>query len=273
MRLIRITDAADSRLDPYRLVRDRESANDSSGLFVGETALVIQCMLRVPGQTVSILAAERHEPRVREMLAGATDAPEVFLVPDHIVESIVGFNLHRGLLAIGRRPAPRTLASILPPASAPALVLCVESVNNIDNIGQLFRIAAAFGCCGVLLSPDCHDPLYRKSLRVSCGCALLLPHARSADWEADLRAVHATHGFALIGATGSGDVTLEQLAAHPPGQRLALLVGAEYTGLSPQALRACAIRARIPMAAGIDSLNVAVAAAVFLSRLSPFLQR
>jgi tRNA G18 (ribose-2'-O)-methylase SpoU len=149
----------------------------------------------------------------------------------------------------------------------------VESVNNIDNIGQLFRVAAAFGCCGALLSPDCHDPLYRKSLRVSCGCALLVPHARSTDWSADLRAVRATHGLTLIGATGSADVTLEQLAAQPIGSRVALMVGAEYAGLSAEALQACAVRARIPMATGVDSLNVAVAAAVFLSRLSPVLQR
>lgn len=288
MAFIPIHDPADPQLAPYRAIRDRPHPA-GEGFFIGETALVIQAMLERPGCVQSILAAQRHEGRVRQMLEraqGDRDAagvsPDVFLVPDSIVEPLAGFNLHRGLLALGRRPAPRTLDTLLAegagmgaPAGGSPLLLCVEDVNNIDNIGQLFRVAAAFGCAGVLLSPRCHDPLYRKSLRVSCGHALRLPHARSTDWLADLRALRQQHGYQLVGATGAGSMTLaeftEGLRARPTEPfRAALLVGAEFEGLAAETLEHCSVRLRIPMAPGVDSLNVAVAAAVILSRLAEF---
>ncbi len=280
MTFIAIQDHLDPRLEHYRLVQDRDRTTPSAraGLFIGETAVVIQAMLRVRGCTMSILAAERHEERVRELIAQSPESdspPDVFLVPDRIVEPLTGFNLHRGLLAVGRRPAARTLESFVPPPGLGALLLCVESVNNMDNIGQLFRVAAAFGCCGALLSQDCHDPFYRKSLRVSCGCALTLPHARSQEFVSDLTRLRREHGFTVIGATGSGETTLAELpdVTRDPLLRTALVVGAEFAGLSAEALRACCLRARIPMALQVDSLNVATAAAVFLSRLGPVLQR
>jgi tRNA G18 (ribose-2'-O)-methylase SpoU len=197
-------------------------------------------------------------------------------VPNALVEEIAGFNIHRGLLAIGTRPAPRTVDSLVPASSAgvapattpaPCTLLCVEGVNNMDNIGQLFRVAAAFACAGVVLSPECHDPLYRKSLRVSCGHALRVPFARSEAWTADLARLRTAHGFALIGATGHG-APLDGRDAGAAPARTALLVGAEFAGLSPAALAACDRRVRIPMAPGVDSLNVAVAAAVLLDRFS-----
>jgi tRNA G18 (ribose-2'-O)-methylase SpoU len=275
-----IHDHSDPRLEPYRLVQDRDRSSPAgrAGLFIGETAVVIQAMLRVPQCTVSVLAAERHEERVRQLIAQSPESsspPDVFLVPDRIVEPLTGFNLHRGLLAVGRRPDARSLASFIPPPERSALLLCVESVNNMDNIGQLFRVAAAFGCCGALLSQDCHDPFYRKSLRVSCGCALSLPHARSQEFVTDLTGLREEHRFTVIGATGSGQTTLTELSemSTETGARTALVVGAEFSGLSAEALRECSLRARIPMAPQVDSLNVATAAAVFLSRLNPALQR
>ena len=135
---------------------------------------------------------------------------------------------------------------------------------------MLFRSAAAFGCGAVLLSPGCHDPLYRKSLRVSCGCALQVPFARSVDWAGDLAHVRAA-GFMLVGAAGGAERTLrevaEECAARTP-RRTAVVVGAEFAGLSATTLAACDRRARIPMASGVDSLNVGVAAGVFLARLT-----
>jgi tRNA G18 (ribose-2'-O)-methylase SpoU len=160
---------------------------------------------------------------------------------------------------------------VLPPAGTDALLLVVEEINNIDNIGQLFRNAAAFGCAAVILSPGCHDPLYRKSLRVSCGCALQVPFARSDDWQGDLARIRDDAGFLLVGATGGGAQRLQDVAAQVGGlrpRRLAVVVGAEFAGLRAETLAACSFRAKIPMAPGVDSLNVGVAAGVFLARLA-----
>ena len=178
----------DPRLEPYRRVRDRDALGPDGrpGLFVGESPLVIEAMLRAPGlETISVLASERQRERAVELIessrstrAGAAD-PMVLLAPDDVLNAVVGFDIHRGFLAVGRRPALCTVREVVPPAGRGALLLAVEEINNIDNIGQLFRNAAAFGCDAVLLSPGCHDPLYRKSLRVSCGHALRANGTRS----------------------------------------------------------------------------------------------
>ena len=273
-----ITDAGDPRLEPYRSVRDRDASGPDGrpGLFIGESPLVIEAMLRSPVEVPSVLASERQRGRAAELVAAARPFragrpdPEVLLAPDDVLESVVGFAIHRGFLAVGRRPPERAVREVVP-RSGDALVLAVEDVNNIDNIGQLFRNAAAFGCACVLLSPSCHDPLYRKSLRVSCGHALRVPFARSADWATDLAWLRDDAGFAVVGATGRGACTLAEAARSLEGRtprRIAVLVGAEFAGLGEASLAVCTHRARIPMAEGVDSLNVGVAAGVFLARLA-----
>ena len=275
---VTITDAGDPRLEPYRSVRDRDAFGPDGrpGLFIGESPLVIEAMLRSPIEVLSVLASERQRERAAELVAAARPFragrpdPEVLLAPNVVLDSVVGFSIHRGFLAVGRRPSERGVREVVPPAGD-ALVLAVEDINNIDNIGQLFRNAAAFGCACVLLSPACHDPLYRKSLRVSCGHALRVPFARSGDWAADLAWLRDGAGFAVVGATGRGASTLAEAArsleARLP-RRIAVLVGAEFAGLGDASLSACTHRARIPMAEGVDSLNVGVAAGVFLSRFA-----
>jgi tRNA G18 (ribose-2'-O)-methylase SpoU len=274
----RIASVSDPRLMPYLEVRDRDALGPDGrpGLFVGESPLVIEAMLRSPAETISILASERQEARAHALLeaarpwrAGRADPPVLF-APDDVLDAAVGFNIHRGFLAIGRRPAPRAVRDVVP-ASGDCLILVVEDVNNIDNIGQLFRNAAAFGCAAVVLSPSCHDPLYRKSLRVSCGHALRVPFARSEAWTQDLSWLRDGAGVALVGATGGAEWTLAETAdelARAGWGRVAVLVGAEFNGLSEAALRACSYRTRIPMAPGVDSLNVGVAAGVLLARLA-----
>lgn len=260
------------------MVRDRDATGPDGrpGLFIGESPLVIEAMLRSRIEVVSILASGRQRDRAVSLVSGACaasgrpSAPPILLAPDEVLNSVVGFDIHRGFLAVGRRPAPRPSAELLPPPGVAALLLLVEEVNNIDNIGQLFRNAAAFGCAAVLLSPGCHDPLYRKSLRVSCGCALKVPFARSDDWHGDIGRLRAL-GFSVLGATGLGEVTLAEAARTYSGlapRRVAVVVGAEYSGLAQATRDACSARVRIPMAPGVDSLNVGVAAGVFLARLS-----
>ena len=270
----------DARLEPYLRVRDRDAMGPDGrpGLFVGESPLVIEAMLRTPGvETISVLASERQRERAVELIessrssrAGTAD-PLVLVAPDDVLNAVVGFDIHRGFLAVGRRPPLRTVREVVPAPEHAALLLLVEEINNIDNIGQLFRNAAAFGCDAVVLSPGCHDPLYRKSLRVSCGHALRVPFARSASWDADLAWIGGDARCELVGMTGGGDRTLreaaERLRALEP-RRVAAVVGAEFAGLRPETLAACRHRVRIPMAPGVDSLNVGVAAGVVLSRLT-----
>ena len=275
-----VSSADDPRLEPYRRVRDRDALGPDGrpGLFVGESPLVIEAMLRAPGvETISVLASERQRMRAEELIVSARGdgaagpGPLLLLAPDDVLNAVVGFDIHRGFLAVGRRPAPRHVREVVPGPSLDALLLVVEEVNNIDNIGQLFRNAAAFGCDAVLLSPGCHDPLYRKSLRVSCGHALRVPFARSADWARDLAWLRGDAKFEVLGMTGSATTALHEAAdgvALLRPRRVAVLVGAEFAGLSPAALEACSRRVRIPMAPGVDSLNVGVAAGVALSRLA-----
>ena len=270
----------DPRLEPFRRVRDRDALGPDGrpGLFVGESPLVIEAMLRAPSvETIAVLASERQRGRAVELIessrsAGAVAvAPALLLAPDEVLNAVVGFDIHRGFLAVGRRPAARSVREVVPPVPHDSLLLVVEEINNIDNIGQLFRNAAAFGCDAVLLSPGCHDPLYRKSLRVSCGHALRVPFARSDSWDADLRWLVSEAGFALLGMTGGGELALRDaaVALRDAGtRRVAVLVGAEFSGLRPGTLAACSHRVRIPMAEGVDSLNVGVAAGVVLSRFA-----
>ena len=269
----------DPRLEPYRSVRDRDATGPDGrpGLFIGESPLVIEAMLRAPVEVLSILTAERHAARAESMVASARAVrtgrpdPAVLVAADDVLDSVVGFAIHRGFLAVGRRPGIRSVAEVVPPPGEDALLLLVEEINNIDNIGQLFRNAAAFGCAAVILSEGCHDPLYRKSLRVSCGHALRVPFARSERWDRDIAWLRDEQGFAVLGMAGGGSVDLRHAseAVEPlRPRRLAVAVGAEFAGLRPGTLAACTHRVRIPMADGVDSLNVGVAAGVVLARLS-----
>ena len=277
-RIIRVHDPADPEIEPYLKVRDRDAhgRDGRPGLFIGESPMVIEAMLRERIVVRSILASERHAERAAAMIASSSVAragipePTVLLADDPVLDAVVGFNIHRGFLAVAERPPERAVRDVVPPLGADAALLVVEECNNIDNIGQLFRNAAALGCSAVVLSPTCHDPLYRKSVRVSCGGVLRVPFARSSDWEADLEWLRGPAGVMLVGATGAGECTLAEAAAVVQAlrpRRWAVVVGAEYSGLSEQALAACHLRARIPMAAGMDSLNLGVAAGVFLARL------
>jgi tRNA G18 (ribose-2'-O)-methylase SpoU len=262
--IVRVNHAGDPRLDDYRQLADR-SARRRAGLFVGEQALVVERMLALPGVTKSVLVAERRLGRIAHL---APPELPVYAAPTDVLRLVAGFDVHRGVLAVGYR-APfegRRILDLVPPAPAPVCVLACEGITNIDNIGLLFRNAAAFGAAAVLLDHTSHDPLYRKSLRVSIGYALTLAWARAGDWPGDLEALRRERGLVVVGASLSpGAIPLDDL--EPPA-RSALLVGTEATGLSPSALAACDVLVRIPMAPGVDSLNVAVAAAVCLYRLT-----
>lgn len=259
-----IDDLDDPRLADYVALRDRDLHRAEEGLFVGEQFLIVEQMLGIPGLTRSVLVGEAQLARLRDRVPA--DVP-LYVASMNLLERIAGFPLHRGVLAIGLRSALDTpsLATLAGPIEAPRLLLACEDIVSIDNIGMLFRVAAAFGVHGVLLSPRCHDPLYRKSLRVSIGHALRVPFVCAEPWPEALDALRAAE-FSILGAALDDEAV--DLDALPPMRRALLVVGTEFAGLSTAVRGRCDRLVRIPMAPGVDSLNVAVAAGICLHRLS-----
>ncbi|MES1210618.1 MAG: RNA methyltransferase, partial [Pseudomonadota bacterium] len=182
----------------------------------------------------------------------------VYLAPQAVLDGIAGFHVHRGCLALARRPAAAAI-----PAGA-RTVVALEDLTDVDNLGAIARHAAAFGADALFLSPRCADPFYRKAIRVSLGAVFTLPIIRAARWPEDLLALRDA-GLAVVGAVLDGDAVPLDRFARPPCA--VLLFGAEGPGLSAAARAACDHRVTIPMAAGADSLNVATAAALFLYAL------
>lgn len=257
----------DPRLDDYRNIRDRNlrSAQREQGRFIGESVLVVERMLAQPAITRSVLASEKKGDRLATMIADSpSPSTPLLVVSDAIIKQVAGFDLHRGVLACGERNKidTRSLVSVLPDANARATLLLCDGINNIDNIGLLFRNAAAFGVDAVILSPDCHDPLYRKSLRVSIGHALQIPYHRCDNWRECLEALRNEHGFQTIAS--SLDEQAIALDAAPQPDRLALIMGSEFNGICEGSRDAADALVRIPMAKNVDSLNVAAASAVLL---------
>jgi len=180
--------------------------------------------------------------------------------------AITGFNLHRGNLALVRRPTARTVDDLLPHADV-AVVL--EAVADADNVGAVFRNAAAFGADAVFGSPTCCDPLYRKAIRTSMGASLRVPFARIDPWPGRL-ADFRSHGFTLVALTPQTPaVPLAVFAGAPPAGKLALILGTEGSGLSAEVEALADVRVRIPIRAEIDSLNLALASGIALERLGP----
>ncbi len=260
--VLRIEDPADPRLEPYRDVRERDLVGRGRS-FIAEGEVVLRRLLGGSRHGLaSVLLAEKRLVRLGGALAGLPPDLPVYVAPQPVMDTVVGFHIHRGVLAMGRRaPDPNAdeLLSGLPPA---ALVVAAFGIGNHDNMGGIFRNAAAFGADAVLLDRACCDPLYRKSIRVSVGAALTVPFARLPQ-GGDPIALLRTYGFEPLGLSPSGTTPLIDL--RPP-ERAALLLGPEGPGLAPDLL-ARARTVAIPMAEGFDSLNVATTSAIALHHL------
>jgi tRNA G18 (ribose-2'-O)-methylase SpoU len=256
---IPVADLDDPRLALYRGVRDPELLRDH-GAFVAEGRLVVERLLAqslYPARSVLVT------PAAHAGLARVLDraACPVYLVQRDTLRSLAGFNLHRGCLAIGERRQPWTLDDL---AAGEGPLVCLEGVANPDNIGGAFRNAAAFGASGVLLSPGCSDPLYRKSIRTSMGASLVVPFASAEEWPNTVGLLRA-RGWTIVALTpgAEADDLLDAVAALPASP-LVLLLGHEGAGLTPAALAFASVRCRIPISSSVDSLNVAAAAAIAL---------
>lgn len=257
-----ISDADDPRIAGYRDVRERDLVG-RRGLFMAEGLVVLRALLESRiAEPVSILVAESRLSALSGLLGTAPEGLPVFVAPQAVMDRIVGFPIHRGILALGRKPGPGDLASILRKADGAALVLALSGISNHDNMGGLFRNAAAFGVDAVALDSDCCDPFYRKALRVSVGGVLKTPHVRLSP-DADLVGSLQARGLRVLALTPAGE---RPLASIRGGGRLAVLLGAEGAGLSPEVLSRCET-VRIPMAAGFDSLNVATTSGIVLHHL------
>lgn len=266
---IAVSDARDPRLADYVRLRDtslRKHLESEQGLFIAEGERVIRRALEAGYRPRSFLLAARWLASLRDLIARWPDVP-VFLVSEALAEEITGFHVHRGALASLHREHRHSVADLL---RQERLVVCEDIVDH-TNVGAILRNAAGLGWDGVLLSPRSADPLYRRSVKVSMGAVFSLPWARLDDWRS-APAMLAEAGFLTVALTLSDDAlalsTLaEQLRRRPA--RVAILLGTEGAGLSPRWTSEAAVRVRIEMHAGVDSLNVAAASAIACYCLSP----
>jgi tRNA G18 (ribose-2'-O)-methylase SpoU len=251
--VVPISTSADPRLDDYRNIPDPELLRER-GIFIAEGRQVVRRLLESARfRTRSLLLTPAAQASLIDVLPGASELP-VYLVEQYVMNEVSGFNIHRGCLAVGERPEPLPWRDAVRDAT---LVVVLERVSNADNVGGIFRNAAAFGADAVLLGPGCTDPLYRKAIRTSMAAALRVPFGTLDDWPADLERLREL-GFTLVALTPN--VSQRLCVAHP--SRAAFLLGHEGDGLSREALDRADIRARIQIADEVDSLNVATAAAI-----------
>ncbi|SFU22167.1 RNA methyltransferase [Mesorhizobium sp. YR577] len=256
---IRIDDPADPRVAPYMDIRERDLAG-RQGRFVAEGKVVLNVLFSARRfEAESVLLLENRLAGMTETLKSAPAEVPVYVASGDVLDGIAGFHMHRGVLAIGRKRPPETIETLLEALPERALVVVLVGIANHDNIGAIFRNAAAFGADAILLDETCCDPLYRKAIRVSVGAALKVPFAVASE-TGSLVDTLGKHGFEQIALSPQGTVDCRDMERP---QRLALWFGTEGEGL-PEALMRRLKTVKIAMAGGFDSLNVAAASAITL---------
>jgi tRNA G18 (ribose-2'-O)-methylase SpoU len=267
--VIPVGDPADPRLAEYRRIGDPDLLR-ATGMFVAEGRLVVRRVLEHGGYRVrSLLVTEAARAGLGDGLDAAPPDLSIYEVSLDAMRDVTGFDIHRGCVALVDRPAPDDVAALVGRLGNATLVVALEEVGNADNVGGVFRNALAFGAGAILLSPGCGDPLYRKAIRTSMAATLRVPFARVNRWPEGLDALRAA-GFAIVALTpeaGARDIGAFAAGAGRPA-RVALVVGTEGAGLSAAVERIANARVRIPMAPGVDSLNLATATGIALQRLS-----
>ncbi len=261
-----VDDPDDPRLADFVALNDvrrRERIEARSGVLVVEGTLAIRRLLAT-GRPVRALALSEAKWRSLADELGPI-AVTVLVVPRSVMERVAGFDVHRGALASADRWSLPGLGAVLAAAST---VAALEGLNDAENIGSIFRTAAALGIDAVVLDAQCADPLSRRSVRVSMGEALSLPFTRLAEGERLVEVLRAG-GYRTIALTPDPDATPIEQVSRRPGERLALLLGAERPGLTADTMVGADERVRIPIAGVVDSLNVSHAAAIAFHRLAP----
>jgi tRNA G18 (ribose-2'-O)-methylase SpoU len=279
--IVPITDLSNPALEPYRDQKDAwlrarhnpEAQGSTTGtgldssLFMAEGELVFEQLLESRHQVVSVLVSENRLAGLEPLLGRLEPGVPVFVGPSDLLERVLGFRMHRGLLACGQAAAPMTESELI---AGVRTIVALEDLANHDNVGGIFRCVRALAGtgAGVLLSPRCCDPLYRRALRVSIGHALHVPWAWAQDWPGALDRVRGG-GFRVLAMTpgeGAADVRTFAGTANR-GVSVCVLVGAEGPGLTEDAMDRATDRVRIAMDSAVDSLNVTVSVALSLHTL------
>ncbi len=263
-RVIPIHDPGDPRIDAFRDVKDRDLAG-RQGAFIAESEKVIRRLIgESPFRTMALLLNPQRAAAMADVIQRCDPATCVYVAEQPIFDAIAGFHIHRGALALGERPVTPSPDAFLQGMAPDATVLVLEDLVNHDNVGGIFRCAAAFGAGGIILTDRCADPLYRKATRVSIGATLTIPYTRAAHGSDAIAALRA-HGFTTLALTPSPDaVEINQCIPVPQSRRTALLLGGEGPGLDARTQRDADHRVRLGRMAQADSLNVVVAAGIAL---------
>lgn len=266
--MIPVSDPDDPRIAGFRSVRERDLAAlngaGRDGVFIIEGEVVLRTAARLGRFRIeALLLAEKRVAALGDVIAMLGPGAPVYVADQAVMDAVAGFPIHRGILALGRRgPAPRA-RDVLAALPKRALVAALFGIGNHDNMGGVFRNAAAFGADAVLLGADCCDPLYRKAIRVSVGAALTVPFGWFSE-DDDPLAVLEQHGFTALALSPSGATPLSDIDRPA---RTALLLGAEGPGLAP-AMLARTTTVSIPMSGGFDSLNLATTSGIALYQLT-----
>jgi tRNA G18 (ribose-2'-O)-methylase SpoU len=257
--MIEITDPTDERIADYAALNDpalRKRYENRRGVFIAEGPNVVRQLAASRYPVRSLLLTHEQAAAMADVTAGIR-AP-VYVTTRELLRDVVRFRLHQGVLGCGGRLPERSVAEVLDGARRVAVL---EAMNDHENMGVLFRTARGLGIDAVLLGPGSADPLYRRCVRVSMGHVLHVPHAVTGPVADTVAALHAT-GFRTVALTPAPDAVEFDRLPIGPDERLALLLGAEGPGLDAATQQAAEVRARIPMSDGVDSLNVATAAAI-----------
>lgn len=258
--IIELDTASDPRVSDYVCLTDvqlRKVKEPAEGLYIAESPKVLRRSLAAGHRPRSFFVSQKRLPEVQDVLDAHPHIP-AYVGTAEMLEEITGINLHRGAMAAMHRPAPAHIETLLAGARRVAVL---EDISDHTNIGAIFRSAAALGIDAVLISPRCGDPLYRRSIRVSMGAVFQVPWARLPDGPGGLALLHGAGFTTAALALESDSLTIDELAARNE-EKLALILGSEGYGLSPETLDSVNFTVMIPMYAGVDSLNVAAASAV-----------
>lgn len=265
MNVIPIDSLDDERLTFFTHLTDvelRRALESDSGLYIAESSKVIERALRAGHRPRSVITTEKWLTGLESILAGYD--VDVFVSDEEVLERITGFHLHRGALASMERPVLRSVADTIAHAR---LIVVLDNIIDHTNVGAIFRSVAGLGADAVLVTPDCADPLYRRSVRVSMGTVLQVPWTRIPEWPSGITELQDA-GFTVAAlALADDSVSLREFVSDVPN-KVAVVFGSEGHGLDKRTIERCDTVVRIPMGHGVDSLNVAAASAVTLYALT-----
>lgn len=254
-----VTSPDDSRIENYRLVRERDLIG-RQGMFIAEGEVVLRMLVQSPlMETLSVLIAEHRAESLRDTLIHLPNEVPIYLASQAVMDSIVGFPIHRGILALGRRRNISSASDLLKSLSDQSVILGLAGICNHDNMGGIFRNAAAFGVSAIIADASSCDPLYRKAIRVSVGGVFRVPFARM-NVDEDMLSLFSQHGFASFALSPRGEL---ELGDTKVSAKSAIILGSEGEGLPKEMVEHCQ-STRITMATGVDSLNVATTSGIVL---------